>query len=149
MTTYSKFLMMGVALTALMAGDAWAQANPRVGIVSAVNPAATGTPPNADTRPIVIGSDVIFRERVVTTGDGQAQLMFLDQSTMMIGPNSQVVIDEFVYDPNTSSGAFAATLTQGSFRYIGGKLSKQGNATLKTRWPGLRRSGSRKTSRTV
>ena len=26
----------------------------------------------------------------------------------------------------------AATLTQGSFRYIGGKLSRQGNATLKT-----------------
>lgn len=132
MTTYSKILTMGVAAAALMAGQAWAQGTERVGVVSAVNPAAVGTPPGAETRPIVIGSDVRFRERVVTTGDGQAQLMFLDQSTMMIGPNSQVVIDEFVYDPNTSSGKFAATLTQGSFRYIGGKLSKQGNATLKT-----------------
>ena len=132
MTTYSKTLMIGVAAMALVAGQAWAQTTPRVGVVSAVNPAAVGTPPGADTRPIVIGSDVSFREKVVTTGDGQAQLMFLDQSTMMIGPNSQVVIDEFVYDPNTSSGKFAATLTQGSFRYIGGKLSKQGDATLKT-----------------
>jgi hypothetical protein len=132
MTTYSKTLMVGVAAVALMAGQAWAQTTPRVGVVSAVNPAAVGTPPGADTRPIVVGSDVIFREKVVTTGDGQAQLMFLDQSTMMIGPNSQVVIDEFVFDPNTSSGKFAATLTQGSFRYIGGKLSKQGDATLKT-----------------
>lgn len=132
MMTYSKILMTGVAATALMAGQAWAQSTPRVGVVSAVNPAAVGTPPGADTRPIVIGSDVAFREKVVTTGDGQAQLMFLDQSTMMIGPNSQVVIDEFVFDPNTSSGKFAATLTQGSFRYIGGKLSKQGDATLKT-----------------
>jgi hypothetical protein len=43
-----------------------------------------------------------------------------------------VVIDEFVYDPATNKGNIAATLTQGSFRYIGGKLSKQGNATLKT-----------------
>jgi hypothetical protein len=124
--------MIGVAAVALTAGQAWAQTTPRVGVVSAVNPAAVGTPPGADTRPIVIGSDVSFREKVVTTGDGQAQLMFLDQSTMMIGPNSQVVIDEFVFDPNTSSGKFAATLTQGSFRYIGGKLSKQGDATLKT-----------------
>jgi hypothetical protein len=37
-----------------------------------------------------------------------------------------------VYDPATNKGNIAATLTQGSFRYIGGKLSKQGNATLKT-----------------
>src|SRR6185295_14652697 len=51
---------------------------------------------------------------------------------LLIGPNSTVVIDEFVYDPATNKGNIAATLTQGSFRYIGGKLSKQGNATLKT-----------------
>jgi hypothetical protein len=69
---------------------------------------------------------------VVTTTDGQAQILFLDQSSLLIGPNSTVVIDEFVYDPATNKGNIAATLTQGSFRYIGGKLSKQGAATLKT-----------------
>jgi hypothetical protein len=105
---------------------------PRVGVTSAVNPSAAGTPPGAATRQLVVGSDVIFRERVITTDDGQAQLLFLDQSALMIGPNSSVVIDEFVYDPNAGKGNIAATLTQGSFRYIGGKLSKQGNATLRT-----------------
>lgn len=132
MTVYSKSLMMGVAAAALLAGQAWAQSAPRVGVVSAVNPAAVGTPPGAEARPIVVGSDVIFHEKMVTTSEGQAQLMFLDQSTLMIGPNSQVVIDEFIFDPGTSTGKFAATLTQGSFRYIGGKLSKQGDATLRT-----------------
>jgi hypothetical protein len=105
---------------------------PRVGVTSAVNPSAAGTPPGAATRQLIIGSDVVFRERVITTDDGQAQLLFLDQSALMIGPNSSVVIDEFVYDPNAGKGNIAATLTQGSFRYIGGKLSKQGNATLRT-----------------
>ena len=105
---------------------------PRVGVTSAVNPQATGVQPGAAARQLVVGGDIIFRERVITTDEGQAQLLFLDQSSLMIGPNSQVVIDEFVYDPNTSKGNIVATLTQGSFRYIGGKLSKQGNATLKT-----------------
>ena len=121
--------VFGLILAASQSGVAQAE---RVGVTSAVNPAAAGTPPGATTRQLVVGEDVNFRERVITTDEGQAQILFLDQSTLMIGPNSSVVIDEFVYDPNTSKGNVAATLTQGSFRYIGGKLSKQGNATLKT-----------------
>ncbi len=121
--------VFGLILAVSQTGVAQAE---RVGVTSAVNPAAAGTPPGATTRQLVVGEDVNFRERVITTDEGQAQILFLDQSTLMIGPNSSVVIDEFVYDPNTSKGNVAATLTQGSFRYIGGKLSKQGNATLKT-----------------
>ena len=121
-------LTAGVTLSQALA----AYADTRVGVTGAVNPSAAGTPPGADTRQLTVGSDIVFRERVLTTTDGQAQILFLDQSTLMIGPNSTVVIDEFVYDPSTNKGNIAATLTQGSFRYIGGKLSKQGNAALKT-----------------
>jgi hypothetical protein len=109
-----------------------AHADTRVGVTGAVNPAAAGTPPGGASRQLTVGSEIIFRERVVTTEQGQAQILFLDQSSLLIGPDSTVVIDEFVYDPTTKKGNMAATLTQGSFRYIGGKLSKQGNATLKT-----------------
>ena len=121
---------LALASTALIALGA--HADTRVGVTSAVNPSAAGTVPGADARQLTVGSDIIFRERVVTTTDGQAQILFLDQSSLLIGPNSTVVIDEFVYDPATNKGNIAATLTQGSFRYIGGKLSKQGAATLKT-----------------
>jgi hypothetical protein len=131
MTMLRSAVALALVSTALSTTMALAD-TPRVGVTSAVNPAAAGTPPGAATRQLVIGGDVVFRERVITTDEGQAQILFLDQSSLMIGPNSTVVIDEFVYDPSTSKGSIAATLTQGSFRYIGGKLSKQGNATLKT-----------------
>jgi hypothetical protein len=130
MMTLRSAVALALASTALL--TSMAHADTRVGVTSAVNPAAAGTPPGAASRQLVIGSDVVFRERVITTDEGQAQILFLDQSSLMVGPNSTVVIDEFVYDPTTSKGSIAATLTQGSFRYIGGKLSKQGNATLKT-----------------
>ena len=121
-------LTASVALLQAFAADA----ETRVGVTGAVNPSASGTPPGAGARQLTVGSDIEFRERVITTTDGQAQILFLDQSSLLIGPNSTVVIDEFVYDPATNKGNMAATLTQGSFRYIGGKLSKQGNATLNT-----------------
>ena len=44
-----------------------------------------------------------------------------------------MVIDQFVYGPNTGTGKFAASLTRGVFPFVGGKLSKQDNAvTMRT-----------------
>ncbi len=103
-------------------------AQQRIGVSSAVNPDVTGIPPNAAPRRLVLGQDVVFRERITTGPGGQTQVLFVDQSSMTVGPNSDMVIDEFVYDPNAGAGKLAASLTRGVFRYVGGKLSKQDNA---------------------
>jgi hypothetical protein len=52
---------------------------------------------------------------------------------MTIGPNSDLTIDRFVYDPNTGTGQLAMTATKGVMRYVGGRLSKHENAvTIRT-----------------
>src|SRR5882762_4616278 len=100
-------------------------AQQRVGVNSAVNPDATGTPPGGTTRRLVIGQAVVFNERIATGPDGQTQLLFLDESAMSIGPNSDLTIDQFVYDPNAGVGKLAMSTTRGVMRFVGGKLSKQ------------------------
>lgn len=114
-------------------------AQQRVGINSAVNPDATGKPPGAQPRRLVIGGDVVFNEHITTSDGGQTQLLFLDQSAMTIGPNSEVTIDEFVYDPKSGTGKLAMSATQGVLRFIGGKLSKNDNAVTFTTPQGLSR----------
>ena len=109
----------GAAGTALAAQD--------VGINSAVNTNATGTPPDGATRRLVIGQKVVYREHIVTDAGGQAQILFLDESSMMIGPNSDLMIDEFVYDPGTGRGKLAMSATKGVMRFVGGKISKLEN----------------------
>jgi hypothetical protein len=129
----SLLLRVGVVaglVLATAAGEAPAQ---RVGINSAVNPDATGTPPGQATRRLVIGQDVVFNEHITTGGGGQTQLLFLDESAMTVGPNSDLTIDQFVFDPQTGTGKLAMSATKGLLRYVGGKLSKQDNAvTLRT-----------------
>ncbi|MFO1188662.1 MAG: FecR family protein [Alphaproteobacteria bacterium] len=125
-------LSLGALLAAAGAHAATEADLSRVGITGAVNPATTGTAPNADARLLTVGSDVVFREKITTTAEGQAQILFLDQSALLIGPSSEVTLDEFVYDPNSGKGNMVASLSQGAFRFVGGKLSKQGNATLRT-----------------
>src|SRR5439155_20449800 len=117
----------------LTAGTSAAFAQERVGVKSAVNPQATGAVPGAPPRRLVIGQEVIFNERITTTESGQTQLLFLDESSMSIGPNSDITIDQFAYDPKTGTGKLAMSATRGLLRYVGGKLSKQDEAvTLRT-----------------
>ena len=59
-------------------------------------------------------------------------MLFLDESALTIGPNSEVVLDEFVYDPNTKTGKLVLTATKGLFRLVGGRISKTNPVILKT-----------------
>jgi hypothetical protein len=119
-------------LAAALAAAAPAAAQQRVGVNSAVNAEATGIPPNAPPRRLVVGQPIIFDEHVTTDRVGQTQILFVDESSMSIGPNSDLVIDRFVYNPATGAGGMTANLVRGVFRYIGGKLSKQPNAVSLT-----------------
>lgn len=108
-------------------------AQDKVGVSSAVNTIATGVPPQQQPRRLVIGQDVVFNERITTNAGGQTQLLFLDESSMTIGPNSDLTIDQFVYDPKSGTGRLAMSATRGLLRYVGGKLSKQdGAVTMRT-----------------
>src|SRR6516164_3113063 len=136
MTGIVRYPLRAMTLPALMLGTALvtpAIAQQRIGVNGAVNPDATGVPPGAAARRLVIGQEVVFNERISTDARGQTQVLFLDESTMTVGPSSDMVIDQFVYDPNAGTGKLAASLTRGVFRFVGGKLSKQDNAvTMRT-----------------
>lgn len=122
-----------LAVLLLTAGASGLHAQQKVGVNSAVNTDAQGTPPGAATRKLVIGQEVVFNEHITTSSTGQTQLLFLDESSMSIGPDSDLTIDQFVYDPKTGTGKLAMSATRGLLRYVGGKLSKQDDAvTLRT-----------------
>ncbi len=102
-----------------------------VGTAGAVNPSATGTPPGGSTRKLEIGSNVVFDEHIVTDTNGSMQVLFLDKTTLSIGPSSDITIDQFVYNPSADTGTFVASIAKGSFRFVGGQISHNHGATLK------------------
>jgi hypothetical protein len=75
---------------------------------------------------------VLHNERIHTSPSGSAQLLFLDKSSLSIAANTNLVIDEFVYDPAANRGHMLTRLTQGTLQYIGGQLSHQGAVTINT-----------------
>lgn len=121
-------ILAALAVGALPIKAAHAQ---QVGTAAAVNPAAQARGATG-ARTIVIGQSITHKERIQTTSAGSVQLLFLDKTSMTIGPNSDLAIDEYVYDPNSNTGKLAATLSKGVMRFVGGQISHAGNAEVST-----------------
>jgi len=112
-----------LALLAALGLPAHAQED-KAGVAAAVNPEASSAAPNEQMQILHVGQNVIRNERITTQAQGQVQLLFVDGSTLTLGPNSEIVIDEFVYDPKKQTGSMTATVAAGLMRYVGGKISK-------------------------
>jgi hypothetical protein len=119
------------ALALTFAGTAMAQAS-RVGVTSATNGDPLGKPPTENERVLRIGIDVQANEVVTTHDNDRAHLVFLDGTSLTVGPNAQLTIDKFVYDPNTKTGELAINASKGVFRLVGGRISKTNTVTINT-----------------
>jgi hypothetical protein len=95
-----------------------------VGVASAVNTSAVGTAPAGGVRTLTLGDNIIFNEKIRTDANGLLQILLADGTSFTVGPNSDLTIDKFVYDPDTGNAEVAATMTKGVFRFIGAKTSK-------------------------
>ncbi len=121
--------MLLLASTSAFVSPVSAQSSGRVG---AVNHDASGTPPGAPSRTLTIGTNVIYKERIQTTASGSTQIMFPDTSTLNVGRNSNIVIDEYVYDPAAGTGKMVASISRGALRFVGGQISHTAGVTINT-----------------
>src|SRR5436853_315823 len=88
-------VLLSSLLFAFGTGNCLAAGEQQVGVSAAVNPDVTGAPPGGSAKTLVLGQNVVFNERVQTAAQGQTQLLFLDQSAMTVGPNSDLTVDKF------------------------------------------------------
>jgi hypothetical protein len=68
----------------------------------------------------------VFPDETVRTGQNAvADLLFIDNSNLSVGPTSEVKLDKFVYDPSGTSGAVVIQATRGAFRFVTGSQDKR------------------------
>lgn len=116
------------ALPTAMAQGPSAPAN-RTGVVTAVAPGGTVT---GNNEVMVVGSSVMPGQRLRTDANGQLHLLFLDQSALTLGPDSELTIDEFRFDPATRQGQIRLGLAKGVVRVVGGQISKNTATVIAT-----------------
>ena len=107
-----------VAATAAQAVD--------IGRVERVVVWGYGTPPGAGTRDLFERAPVVESETVETPRDGAVHLRFDDQTQFRVGSESKAKLDRFVYDPQRGTGEMTLELSKGVFRFVSGRMQKQG-----------------------
>jgi hypothetical protein len=60
----------------------------------------------------------------VKTGNGKAGILFVDDTRVDVTQHSKLIIDEFVYDPNTKKGKLNLSAKLGTIRYASGQIAK-------------------------
>jgi hypothetical protein len=121
-------LIPAVLAGLMFASPAW----PRVGVASVVDGQPLGKPPEAPERVLHIGNDMSADEIVTTKAKDRAHIVFLDGSTLTVGPNSVVTIDKFVYNPQEKTGEMTLRASRGVFRLVGGAISKSSEIVVRT-----------------
>ncbi|MCC6949026.1 MAG: FecR domain-containing protein [Bradyrhizobiaceae bacterium] len=99
--------------------DAEAQNASKIGVASAVKNRVEGSA-GGGSRALLAGSEVFAREVVRTGEQSTAQLLFLDETSLSIGPQSEVTLDRFVYDQKRGAGSVVLNATRGAFRFASG-----------------------------
>ncbi|MCH9018813.1 MAG: FecR domain-containing protein [Proteobacteria bacterium] len=70
------------------------------------------------------GEDVFLGDQISSLDESGMQLMLLDETVFTIGPNTDLTIDDFVYDPATGAGQVTASLAKGVLRFVTGKVAQ-------------------------
>ena len=70
----------------------------------------------------------------VQTSAGRIAITFLDESTVKLTEHSELLIDEYIYDPNPDKSKMALQFASGTIRFISGNVNKlnKKNITLST-----------------
>ena len=88
-----------------------------------VNPAADAQLEGA-TRTLIVGADIFIGDLVETGPKGQVQILFADNTKLVVGPQSSLKIDDYLMRNNGAAGKFAVDMLSGSFRFATGNGPK-------------------------
>jgi hypothetical protein len=121
---YSFILIFTFLSTAIIAQE-------QIGVAAAVNRNTTDLTLEQETKLVEAGYQIIQNHTIETDEIGKAQMLLLDGTAFSVGPNSSVVLDRFIYNPETAEGSLEVT-ARGLLRIVGGKVTKKQPALIRT-----------------
>ena len=112
-----------------------AGAGEQAGVAAAVRGEVTLARASLPAHAVASGAE-IHLDDALRSGDASGmQVLLLDETVFTLGANSEIVIDEFVYDPKSGAGRLDAEVVEGVFRFVSGKIAKERPDDVELRLP--------------
>lgn len=117
----AQWLIYAFAGLALLVQPVFAQ--DQLGHVADVRPEATGGF-GTERLTLIRGSELREGETIVTGNNGEVQIVFSDETHLVIGRGSSLIIERYLMRGGSEPQKFAVNALAGTFRFITGKGDK-------------------------
>ena len=128
---YHKLIKWIILLTIFCAGSTWAS----IGNVDKIKGNVVVDRKDGDKGVILEKDNDIFSYDTLKTGNGKVGVLFLDDTRVDLTEHSKLVIDEFVYDPNSKKGKLSLSAKLGTIKYASGQIAKTSRQDIQIKTP--------------
>ena len=114
----TAILLAGMLLSSTVLADANA-----ISYVKTVNGEATITTAGKKVK-AEVGTAIFQGSQLKTAAKGSMGITFKDETVMSFGPETELTVDEYLYNPSQNKLKLGSKLTKGSLNYVSGVIAK-------------------------
>ncbi len=70
-----------------------------------------------------VGADVFLNDNLTTEDESSIGISFNDSTTVSLGADSELIIDDFIYEPAEKNVSLGMQMLGGTFTYLSGKIA--------------------------
>ena len=118
-----KTLILGLSFYLLTITTATAFQTDAIGHIQTLNGTASILRDN-NTIELVKGTAVYRGDTIRTAKTGSVGIVMTDDSTLSLGPNSEISLKDYLFNPKEGKFAFVTRVTKGTFGYLSGIIGK-------------------------
>lgn len=121
MEKYGRLIMLTLLMIAVAAGPALAEKV--IGSVKTAKGQGQVVRSN-ETIPAKVGVKLMEDDVLKTGTDGTMGVLLRDDTSLSLGPDSEIILDEFVFEPAEGNLSLVTNMVKGTAAYLSGQISK-------------------------
>lgn len=132
--TNSRWSVAALVLVCAFANPAFAQDKPVAGRIKVSTGSAFVVRDGAPV-PAQVGQVVFESDSIRTGGDGKIGVTLNDDTRLSLGPNSELKLERFTYQPAESGFGLVLKFVRGAATYVSGRIAKMAPDSIRLETP--------------
>ena len=96
-----------------------------IGRNSAVKGTVTVTGSDLIESQAIVKEPIFLGDEIKSKSQSSLQILLKDETVFTVGPETQLTIDEYVYNDKKAANRLSASVKRGMFRFVSGKASQE------------------------
>lgn len=88
-----------------------------------------------DRQSVAIGFQIFQNDLIRTGSAGAAGVIFVDNTVLSLGPDTELVMDEYIFAPKKNKLSMVVRMIKGTASYLSGIIGKQSPESVKFKTP--------------